>query len=202
MIRRPPRSTLFPYTTLFRSLYPIPEYVLAARVVYPDIERAGRAAVAMIRSGMRIGRVELVDARTVEAVNAYKGTEYAVAPTLFLEFSGPEAGVEGDVAKARAISEAENCGGFEFEADRAARERLWEARHEAGLAITRLNPDKKPMTTDVCVPTSDLPDALVTPARPSRGMGSTAPSWATWATATTTPSSRWTSGTRRRWSGP
>src|SRR5256885_4909640 len=24
MIRRPPRSTLFPYTTLFRSLYPLP----------------------------------------------------------------------------------------------------------------------------------------------------------------------------------
>src|SRR2546425_10300481 len=24
MIRRPPRSTLFPYTTLFRSLHPIP----------------------------------------------------------------------------------------------------------------------------------------------------------------------------------
>src|SRR5256885_8555888 len=25
MIRRPPRSTLFPYTTLFRSLQPVPE---------------------------------------------------------------------------------------------------------------------------------------------------------------------------------
>src|SRR3712207_6950093 len=25
MIRRPPRSTLFPYTTLFRSYFPIPE---------------------------------------------------------------------------------------------------------------------------------------------------------------------------------
>src|SRR3989442_14359510 len=29
MIRRPPRSTLFPYTTLFRSLSPIPLYLLA-----------------------------------------------------------------------------------------------------------------------------------------------------------------------------
>src|SRR5476649_3001935 len=25
MIRRPPRSTLFPYTTLFRSLFPVPD---------------------------------------------------------------------------------------------------------------------------------------------------------------------------------
>src|SRR5687768_18069401 len=30
MIRRPPRSTLFPYTTLFRSGVPDPESVLAA----------------------------------------------------------------------------------------------------------------------------------------------------------------------------
>jgi len=141
-------GTLGVFTELTLRLYPVPEKVLAARAVFPGIEEAGRAAVAMIRSGMRVGRVELVDARTVEAVNAYKGTDYAVAPTLFLEFSGSEVGVEGDVAKARAISEAEGCGGFEFEAD------------EAGLAITRLNPDKKPMTTDVCVPISGLPDAL------------------------------------------
>jgi len=153
-------GTLGVFTELTLRLYPLPEKVLAARAVFPGIEEAGRAAVAMIRSGIRMGRVELVDARTVEAVNAYKGTEYAVSPTLFLEFSGSEAGVEADVAKARAIADAEGCGGFEFEADEAGRERLWEARHEAGLAITRLNPDKKPMTTDVCVPISDLPGAL------------------------------------------
>ena len=153
-------GTLGVFTELTLRLYPVPEKVLAARAVFPGIEEAGRTAVAMIRSGMQVGRVELVDARTVEAVNAYKGTDYAVAPTLFLEFSGSEAGVEADVAAARSISGAEGCGGFEFEADEAARKRLWEARHEAGLAITSLNPDKKPMTTDVCVPISYLPDAL------------------------------------------
>ncbi len=153
-------GTLGVFTELALRLYPVPEKVIAARAVFPGIEEAGRAAVAMIRSGMQIGRVELVDARTIDAVNAYKGTDYAIAPTLFLEFSGSEAGVESDVATARAISSAQGCEGFEFEADEAARERLWEARHEAGLAITRLNPDKKPMTTDVCVPISDLPDAL------------------------------------------
>lgn len=153
-------GTLGVFTELTLRLYPVAEKVLAARAVFPDVEAAGRAAVAVIRSGMQIGRVELVDARTVEAVNAYKGTRYAVSPTLFLEFSGSEAGVEADVAKARALSDAEGCGGFEFEADAGGRERLWEARHEAGLAIARLNPDKKPMTTDVCVPISELPGAL------------------------------------------
>jgi D-lactate dehydrogenase (cytochrome) len=153
-------GTLGVFTEIILRLYPIPEYVLAARAVFPDIEAAGRAAVAVIRSGMRIGRVELVDARTVEAVNSYKGTAYAVSATLFLEFNGSEASVEEDVEKARSIAEAEGCSTFEFESDEAGRERLWEARHEAGLAVRDLHPDKRPMTTDVCVPVSDLPGAL------------------------------------------
>jgi len=153
-------GTLGVFTEITLRLYPIPEHILAARAVFPDIEAAGRAAGAVIQTGMQVGRVELVDARTVGAVNALKGTDYAVAPTLFLEFSGSEAGVGHDVETARAIADAHGCEKFEFEADRAAREKLWEARHEAGLAIRDLNPGKKPMTTDVCVPLSDLPDAL------------------------------------------
>ncbi len=153
-------GTLGVFTELILRLQPIPEQILAARAVFPSIEAAGRAAVAMIRSGMQIGRLELVDARTVEAVNAYKGTAYAVSPMLFLEFSGTGAAVERDVAIARALSGAEGSRAFDFEEDEAGRERLWEARHEAALAIKELNPDKKPMTTDVCVPISDLPDAL------------------------------------------
>jgi D-lactate dehydrogenase (cytochrome) len=153
-------GTLGVFTEITLRLYPIPEHVLAARSVFPDIERAGRAAVAMIRSGMQVGRCELVDARTIQAVNAYKGTSYAASPTLFLEFSGAEAAVERDVAAARALCEAEGAETVDFEQDEAGRERLWEARHEAALAIMELDPDRRPMTTDVCVPISDLPGAL------------------------------------------
>src|SRR3712207_7952791 len=60
MIRRPPRSTLFPYTTLFRS--PAQEAVEAARVHYegkvveaePGIDEAGLAALE--RDGWRVHR--------------------------------------------------------------------------------------------------------------------------------------------------
>ena len=64
------------------------------------------------------------------------------------------------MANARALCEAEGASSFEFEEDEAGRERLWEARHEAALAIKELDPDRKPMTTDVCVPISELPAAL------------------------------------------
>jgi D-lactate dehydrogenase (cytochrome) len=153
-------GTLGVFTELILRLYPIPERIVAARAVFPDIEAAGRAAVAMIRTGMSIGRVELVDARTVGAVNAYKDTDYAVAPTLFLEFSGSAASVESDVEVAHNISAAEGCSAFDVEADEEAREKLWEARHEAALAIRDLYPGMGMMTTDVCVPISDLPQAL------------------------------------------
>src|SRR5829696_1893944 len=153
-------GTLGVFTEIIVRLYPLPEQIVAARAVLPDIEAAGRAAVAMIRTGMRIGRVELVDARTVGAVNAYKGTDYAVAPTLFLEFSGSGASVEDDVEVARETSAAEGCSSFEVEAGEAAREKLWEARHDAALAIRDLYLGKGMMGTDVCVPISDLPGAL------------------------------------------
>ncbi len=153
-------GTLGVFTELILRLYPLPERTVAARAVFPDIEAAGRAAVAMIRTGMKIGRVELVDAGTVRAVNAYKGTDYAAAPTLFLEFSGSEASVEDDVDVARETSAAEGCPSFEVEADEEAREKLWEARHEAALAISDLYPGMGMMSTDVCVPISDLPGAL------------------------------------------
>jgi len=153
-------GTLGVFTEVTLRLYPIPEHILAARATFSDIEAAGEAVGAMMRTGMQVGRVELVDARTIGAVNAFKDTDYAVAPTLFLEFSGSEAGVARDVETARAIADARGCEGFEFEVDRAGREKLWEARHDAALAIIDLNPDKKPMTTDVCVPLSDLPGAL------------------------------------------
>src|SRR5260370_4790269 len=34
MIRRPPRSTLFPYTTLFRSIYPSAGAVVAEQILF------------------------------------------------------------------------------------------------------------------------------------------------------------------------
>src|SRR2546430_15673037 len=41
MIRRPPRSTLFPYTTLFRSRRTVQAYVLRLPVSYFDSTKSG-----------------------------------------------------------------------------------------------------------------------------------------------------------------
>src|SRR2546422_9583962 len=50
MIRRPPRSTLFPYTTLFRSINLTGSY-LGIRAVLPSMRKAGGGAIVNISSG-------------------------------------------------------------------------------------------------------------------------------------------------------
>src|SRR3712207_7899702 len=59
MIRRPPRSTLFPYTTLFRSPDPGPELDRAG-----DPHRVGASALARpVGLGARVHRAGDVDRR-------------------------------------------------------------------------------------------------------------------------------------------
>src|SRR5258705_10094639 len=66
MIRRPPRSTLFPYTTLFRSL-------LRAAA------RCGQAAVAHLRSiGGGRGDEDLRDRKSTRLNSSHLGISYAV----------------------------------------------------------------------------------------------------------------------------
>src|SRR5256885_11726138 len=52
MIRRPPRSTLFPYTTLFRSLNDFPPALFLASVVF-DIWGAGGKKEGLVAAAYR-----------------------------------------------------------------------------------------------------------------------------------------------------
>jgi D-lactate dehydrogenase (cytochrome) len=153
-------GTLGVITELTLRLYGIPDYTVAARATFPDVESACRAAAAMIGSGVMVTRVELLDAATVRAVNAYKGTAYPEAASLFVEFAGSEAGVAGDLEATRELAGDEGCATFEFERDPGARARLWEARHHVLFALLHASPGKLHKSTDVCVPVSALPEAI------------------------------------------
>src|SRR3712207_8433630 len=49
MIRRPPRSTLFPYTTLFRSDFSVAETARALRMTEPNVKTTHHRARRVMR---------------------------------------------------------------------------------------------------------------------------------------------------------
>src|SRR3712207_4151985 len=59
MIRRPPRSTLFPYTTLFRSRHPHPDPEPWTRIRDPEVRM--RAALAELYGFYRAGEPMLAN---------------------------------------------------------------------------------------------------------------------------------------------
>jgi D-lactate dehydrogenase (cytochrome) len=153
-------GTLGVITELTLRLHGLPEHAIAVRAAFPSLDAACRAATAIIGAGVTACRVELLDAETVQAVNAYKGTAYAAAPSLFVELAGSEAGVAGDLDAVREIAGWEGCAELEHERDAEGRARLWEARHHVLFALLAASPGKLHKSTDVCVPISQLAPAV------------------------------------------
>jgi D-lactate dehydrogenase (cytochrome) len=153
-------GTLGVITELTVRLRGIPEYTVAARAAFPSVEAACRTALALVTAGAVVSRVELLDAATVRAVNDYEETSYADAPTLFIEFAGTRASVDADLVFAQELAAADGCPALEYEVKAEARNRLWKTRHNVAFAIMATAPAKRLMTTDVCVPLSQMPDAI------------------------------------------
>ncbi|WP_405127423.1 FAD-binding oxidoreductase [Salicibibacter halophilus] len=153
-------GTLGSFTEITLEVHGIPEHIVAGRAVFPTIDNAVEAAVSTLHAGVPIARCELVDEPSVKKTNEFSDTDYPVQPTLFLEFHGNEAGLNQDLAFMKEIVKEQGCEEIEFEQDNAARNKLWEARHNLAYAYIHGAPGKKMMTTDVCVPISELAGAI------------------------------------------
>src|SRR3712207_9119122 len=68
MIRRPPRSTLFPYTTLFRS------YDLGAGVDFPQYFMAGVITAGIVGSSLQNMAIHLAGERSDRTLQSLRGT--------------------------------------------------------------------------------------------------------------------------------
>src|SRR3712207_7134141 len=81
MIRRPPRSTLFPYTTLFRS-----DRIVGRVVLAPDVDAPGRAharaelaADALLHPVLvAVQHVAAVDRKSTRLNSSHANISYAV----------------------------------------------------------------------------------------------------------------------------
>ena len=99
-------GTLGIITEVTLRLYGIPETTCAAVCTFPTIAAAVGSVVSIIQYGIPVSRVELLDARTVQAVNRFSQMGLAETPTLFFEFAGSPASVAEQVELTRDIVES------------------------------------------------------------------------------------------------
>jgi len=153
-------GTLAVITEVRVRLYGIPDHVVALRISFPTIEAACRTAAAAVAAGSAVTRLELLDAWTLGAINAYRGSSYPECPCLLVEAAGTEATVGADLVLVRELAEAEGATAIAHEREPAGRARLWAARHDAAYAMAAASPGRRERATDTCVPVSELAGAV------------------------------------------
>lgn len=168
-------GTLGLITELTLKLQGIPEAIRSARCAFRSVDDACRAVMMTIQYGIPVARIELLDALSVRAANAYSGLELPETPLLLLEFHGSDAGVVEQSDMFASI--AEEFGGFDIAATSTAEERtkLWQARHDMYWASLQLRPGAKGISTDVCVPISRLAECVGAAREKAEAMGLMAP---------------------------
>jgi D-lactate dehydrogenase (cytochrome) len=153
-------GTLGIITEVTVRLYGIPEAISAAVCAFPTIEAAVDTVIQTIQSGVPVARIELLDEAQIDAINKYSKLDHKVAPTLFFEFHGSNAGVGEQVETVKGLADEHGGEDFRWATTPEARSKLWQARHDAYYAALALRPGSKGWPTDVCVPISRLAECI------------------------------------------
>lgn len=154
-------GTLGIVTEISVRLVPLPEAVETLLAIFPDVVSACRAVGRIIRSGLVPAAMEIVDRRTIEAVEASvyaAGLPRDAGAVLLIELDGPRAAVDRQVERVRAAALEEEADRVDVARDAAERERFWRARKGAFGAMGRLAPDL--YVHDAVVPRTKLPEVL------------------------------------------
>ena len=154
-------GTLGVVTEITLKLYPLPEAISAAVCSFPSLEAAVRTTIQIIQVGIPIARVELIDANSVRAVNAYSKLNLNPSPMLLMEFHGSPASVKEQAELVQNIASEFGGTAFDWAMTPEARTKLWTARHHAYFAAVQSRPGCRAITTDTCVPISRLADCLL-----------------------------------------
>ncbi|PWE34047.1 2-hydroxy-acid oxidase [Maritimibacter sp. 55A14] len=153
-------GTLGIITGLTLRLQGQPEAVSAGICAFDDVGAAVSTVIATIQMGIPMARIELVDAATAAAFNAYADAEMPEKPHLLVEFHGSEAGVAEQAERFGEIVAEMGGSPFEWSQQTEERNRLWKMRHNAYYACLASRPGATALVTDVCVPISRLAEAV------------------------------------------
>ena len=168
-------GTLGIITELTLRLQGIPEAMSASSCGFPSVEAACNAVIAILQMGLAVARIELLDAKTVAAVNAYSGQSLPETPLILAEFHGSAAGVAEQAASFAEVARDFGATDIVWTTEHEKRVRLWKARHDLFWAVLALRPGAKGISTDVCVPISRLADCITKATAEAERRGLAAP---------------------------
>ncbi len=154
-------GTLGVITELTVRLYGIPEHAVVARLSFPDVESACRAATAIVAAGAGVTRVELLDGWTIAAINAHQANRsFPRCRRCSSRRREARARSISDLELVAQIAASEGAVDVVHERDPTARSRLWAGRHASAFAAAAATPGKRSRSTDICVPLSELAAAV------------------------------------------
>ena len=153
-------GTLGVITEVTVRLHGVPAAISSAVCSFSSVDAAVIVVIKTIQAGVPVARIELADAVQMDAINKYSKLDLPVAPTLWLEFHGTDAGV-AEQAKVVQIIASQNGGTyFSWATKLEDRQKLWRARHDAAYANKALRAGAQLLATDVCVPISRLAECI------------------------------------------
>ncbi|CBY32764.1 unnamed protein product [Oikopleura dioica] len=163
-------GTLGMITQLTLRLHPQPESTIAAVCQFDSV--SGRVLFidfklnSALQYNIPLAKVELLDSRSIQAVNDYSKTALEEKPTLFLEFQGSESAITEQRTMFFDIAEENRSISWKQADTLEERNSLWKARHSLWFAflsqeLCDLDGEGwRGYSTDVCVPISKLDEMI------------------------------------------
>jgi D-lactate dehydrogenase (cytochrome) len=137
-----------------------PESIVACTWAFDTVDGAVETVMATIQCGIGVARMELLDEAAIRACNAQSALGLPEQPMLFLEFHGSPASIATELEVVKAIGEGYGGGAFKTAHTTEDRNALWKARHHALWAAKAMVPGALAWISDICVPISQLGEAI------------------------------------------
>lgn len=136
-----------------------PARTLGGRAVFDDLDDAAAAITEVVRAGVDVATIELVDALTAEIANSHTDAGLPAVPMVFFELHGRC--VDAEAAVLEEILERHGAQRTETSEDDAEMASLWRARREIGRALPEYDPDRVlDVVGDVTVPIGSYPGMI------------------------------------------
>ena len=156
-------GTLGVITEVTLRLFGRPEALAAAVCPFGSMAGAVNTVIQTIQLGIPVARMEVIDETQLAIVNRFSKTSYPESPDAVLRVPWHQPGRvwtirRGWWTRSRASRARSDSSG---RARRKSRARLWQARHDVYYATVASRPGARAMTTDVCVPISQLAPCIL-----------------------------------------